>query len=97
MRYIGNDIKMTVNKLTVSCNDEGSNGNLVIFFIHGFPFNQSMRNKQTVTLKDNYRVLTFDIRGHGNSEAEDEDFSIELFVNDLLMKYPREYFHTNRK
>lgn len=84
MRYIGNDIKMTVNKLTVSYNDEGPDGNRVIIFIHGFPLNKSMWNKQTETLKDNYRVLTYDIRGHGNSEAGDEDFSIELFVNDLL-------------
>ena len=35
-------------------------------------------------LKDNYRVIAYDIRGHGDSDAGNEEFSIELFVSDLL-------------
>lgn len=84
MRDLGNDIKITVNNLTVSYNDEGPDGAPVIIFIHGFPFNKSMWNKQVEALKNKFRVIAYDVRGHGNSDAGTIDFSIELFVNDLL-------------
>jgi 3-oxoadipate enol-lactonase len=33
----------------------------VIIFIHGFPFNKSMWNKQVEALKENYRVIAYDV------------------------------------
>jgi len=75
---------MIINNLLVSYTDEGQHGSPVIIFIHGFPFNKSMWKLQQEELKDNYRVITYDIRGHGNSDAGTGDFSIELFVKDLL-------------
>jgi 3-oxoadipate enol-lactonase len=75
---------MIINNLLVSYTDEGGKGLPVIIFIHGFPFNKSMWNFQVESLKDNYRLITYDIRGHGSSDTGKEVFSIELFVNDLL-------------
>jgi pimeloyl-ACP methyl ester carboxylesterase len=43
-----------------------------------------MWNLQVEPLKDNYRLIMYDIRGHGNSDAGNEDFSIDLFANDLI-------------
>jgi pimeloyl-ACP methyl ester carboxylesterase len=43
-----------------------------------------MWDLQVDAFKDNYRVITYDIRGHGNSEPGNEDFSIDLFVSDLI-------------
>jgi 3-oxoadipate enol-lactonase len=77
-------MRIAINDITVSYSDEGKNGTPVIIFIHGFPFNKSMWKMQIKALKDNYRVIAYDIRGHGNSDAGDGDFSIELFVKDLL-------------
>ena len=65
MRYSGNDIKLLVNNLLVSYTDEGPDEGPVIIFIHGFPLNKSMWNKQVDALKTNYRVISYDIRGHG--------------------------------
>lgn len=84
MRYFGKDIKIFINNLVVSYTDEGSDDAPVIIFIHGFPLNKSMWNKQMEALKDNYRVIAYDLRGHGDSDAGNEEFSIELFVSDLL-------------
>ncbi len=84
MREIGNNIEITVNDLTVSYNDEGENGAPVIIFIHGFPFNKSMWDKQVKALKENYRVIAYDVRGHGDSDSGTGDFSIDLFADDLL-------------
>jgi len=84
MRYIGTNIEMTVNNHTVSYTDEGPDNAHVIILIHGFPFNKSMWNKQVDMLIENYRVIAYDVRGHGNSTAGTDNFSIELFVDDLL-------------
>ena len=84
MRRIGNNIRISINRLTVSYNDYGPENAPVIIFIHGFPFNKSMWDDQIDLLKDNYRVVAYDIRGHGNSDAGTDDFFIELFVKDLL-------------
>ena len=84
MRSLGTNINTNVNGLMVSYNDEGPVGAPVVLFIHGFPLNKSMWNAQFEALKPTYRVIAYDVRGHGNSEAGTEDFSIELFVEDLL-------------
>ncbi|RPI64987.1 MAG: alpha/beta fold hydrolase, partial [Ignavibacteriales bacterium] len=84
MRDVGNNIKITVNDLTVCYNDEGQEGSPVIIFIHGFPFNKSMWDKQIEVLKNNYRVIAYDVRGHGCSDVGTGIYSIELFVNDLI-------------
>jgi 3-oxoadipate enol-lactonase len=84
MSQLGTNIKRTVNNITVSYNDEGPDGAPIIIFIHGFPFNKSMWNKQTEALKEVYRVIAYDIRGFGDSDAGNLDFSIDLFVSDLL-------------
>ncbi|HLF65586.1 MAG TPA: alpha/beta fold hydrolase [Saprospiraceae bacterium] len=72
------------NHLSVNYSEEGPYESPVIIFIHGFPFNKSMWKPQVEALKDSYRVITYDVRGHGDTETGNEDFSIELFVSDLL-------------
>ena len=84
MRYTGTDIETTVNQFSISYSDEGPDHAPIIILIHGFPFNKSMWNKQMEVLIESNRVIAYDIRGHGNSAAGTEDFSIELFVSDLL-------------
>lgn len=84
MSQTENSHTVTINKLAVSYIDEGLKNAPAIIFIHGFPLNKTMWSKQVTTLKENYRVVAYDIRGHGNSETGDDDFSIEVFVSDLL-------------
>ncbi len=84
MLYPENSLTISVNNLTVSYIDEGQTSSPKIIFIHGFPFNKSMWRKQIEILKENYRVIAYDIRGHGSTDAGSDNFSIELFVNDLL-------------
>ncbi|MCK7517279.1 MAG: alpha/beta fold hydrolase [Ignavibacteriales bacterium] len=85
MREIGNNIEITVNDLTVSYNDEGeswSSGNQFSFTV--FHLINLCGISSLEALKENYRVIAYDVRGHGNSDAGKGDFSIELFANDLL-------------
>ena len=83
MRYKGNN-RTSVNNHNISFDDEGPDEAPVIILIHGFPFNKSMWNKQVEVLIENYRVISYDIRGHGKSDAGTDDFSIELFADDLI-------------
>ena len=77
-------MRISVNDITVSYTDEGTNGAPALIFLHGFPLNKSMWNLQAKALEDDYRIITCDIRGHGNSGSGDQDFSIELFMSDLI-------------
>jgi pimeloyl-ACP methyl ester carboxylesterase len=84
MRSTGKNIRLTIDNLIVNYDDEGDEKAPAIIFIHGFPLNKSMWDMQREALKDTYRVIAYDIRGYGDSEAGDVEFSIDLFVNDLL-------------
>ena len=84
MKDIENSFRLNVNNHKVSYTDEGKYGAPAIILIHGFPFNMSMWNTQIESLTNYCRVITYDIRGFGNSETGNEDFSIELFAKDLI-------------
>lgn len=84
MRYFGNNIKLFINNLLVSYTDQGSDDAPVIIFIHGFPLNKTMWNYQIEALMGRFRVIAYDIRGHGDSDAGNDNFSIDLFATDLI-------------
>jgi 3-oxoadipate enol-lactonase len=84
LRSRGNNLRIMVNGLIVSYNDNGPIDAPVIIFVHGFPFNKWMWARQTDDLKDRYRVIAYDIRGYGDSESGNEDFTIDLFITDLI-------------
>ncbi len=85
MRYSGKNINLFLNNLMVSYTDDGPDDAPVIIFIHGFPLNKTMWNRQLKVLKDQYRVIAYDVRGHGESESGDNStFSIENFAHDLI-------------
>jgi 3-oxoadipate enol-lactonase len=75
---------MTIDNRRVGYRDIGETNAPAIIMIHGFPFNKSMWNEQMEALRDGCRIVAYDVRGHGESDAGDEEFSIELFVQDLL-------------
>ncbi|HEY5823927.1 MAG TPA: alpha/beta fold hydrolase [Cyclobacteriaceae bacterium] len=80
-------MKLTEKKIIVEGNevsyfDEGKG--ITIVFIHGFPFDKSMWGQQLVLLRDQFRVIAYDVRGHGNTSANSNEFSIPQFTNDLL-------------
>jgi 3-oxoadipate enol-lactonase len=44
----------------------------------------SMWDAQVNALSKKYRVISYDTRGHGNTEASEGDYSIELLADDVL-------------
>ena len=64
--------------------DLGDHSGPAIVLIHGFPFSHEMWNPQIEFLKNHFRVIACDVRGHGKSELGDGQYTLELFVDDLI-------------
>lgn len=73
----------TVNDVHLSYSDPGGNG-LPLIFIHGFPFNRSMWDPQIQDLKRHARVITYDLRGFGESGSDDQSLSMDVLADDLV-------------
>ncbi len=65
--------------------DDGLHEGLPVIFIHGFPFNHTLWEPQYQALSKTHRVISYDVRGHGQSETGDGQYTVELFVDDLIM------------
>lgn len=61
----------------------GNRENQPIVFIHGFPYDHTMWNAQVNELKNDYYVVTYDIRGLGQSYVGDGQYTMEAYVHDL--------------
>jgi 3-oxoadipate enol-lactonase len=85
MRTSGENLQITVNDLTVNYDDNGPVFAPAVVFIHGTPFNKSVWDLQAEALKSNYRVITYDLRGHGGTTGDNSrPLSIDLFTEDLV-------------
>lgn len=64
--------------------DEGVRGGAPIVLIHGFPLSHAMWAGQIGPLSKTCRVISYDVRGHGESDTADTHVSLESFVDDLI-------------
>lgn len=78
---------VSVNGTKLHYTDIGKAESSAVVLIHGFPFSCGMWNGQMKMLqekKKNLRVIAYDLRGHGQSDVGDGQYTIELFVDDLV-------------
>ena len=54
-----------------------------IVLIHGVTFDHTMWDPQISHFQERYRVLAYDVRGHGRSEGSDRNYTIDLLADDL--------------
>lgn len=55
-----------------------------VVMIHGHPFDRSMWHPQVAALQNNYRMITFDLRGYGESNETSAVTDFSDFASDLL-------------
>jgi len=74
-------MKKIINDLSVYVS--GNNESKTILFVHGFPFDHTMWQTQVDEFSKDYKCVSYDIRGLGESPAGDGQFTMESFVDDL--------------
>ena len=77
-------MKVQLNGVSINYAERGLPQGLPLVMVHGFPFNHSMWDDQMMALPQDIRAVAFDLRGFGESEVGDGQYSIEFFVDDLI-------------
>jgi 3-oxoadipate enol-lactonase len=87
-------MKLLLQKTNIEYSIRGPRTGIPVVLIHGFPFDQKMWDPQAEALRKEYYTVTYDVRGHGKSDTGDGQYTVELFVDDLIalldhLKIPR--------
>jgi len=83
MRTAGHDLQVVLNSGVIQYDDYGPVYAPVLIFIHGFPFNKNLWQKQMDELKSNYRVISYTIP-FSISDVHVEQKQISELVRDLF-------------
>jgi pimeloyl-ACP methyl ester carboxylesterase len=75
-------MKIRINGLSV--NTYGDERKKPVIFIHGFPYDHSMWEDQIGLLRDTHFCIAYDVRGLGESEVGDGQYTMEGYTDDLL-------------
>ena len=75
--------KIEVRGIEMAYDDVGSGPAVVL--LHGYPFNRSMWREQVEALSADYRVITPDLRGHGETSlgSSSEPATMDLMAQDV--------------
>lgn len=74
-------MKQLINGIHIHYEDIGDGPALLL--IHGFPLDHTMWTHQVEALKDDYRLITPDLRGHGQSQAPRGPYRMDHMADDL--------------
>ena len=77
-------MQTTANGNSVRYEIEGAEDAPVVTLSHSLAVCLAMWEDQMPVLRDDYRVLRYDTRGHGGTEATDGDYTLELLADDLF-------------
>ena len=70
-----------INGITLAYDDNGTG--LPIVFLHAFPLNRTMWAAQVETLSPHFRIITIDLRGHGESDAPLWQYTLDQAADDV--------------
>jgi 3-oxoadipate enol-lactonase len=77
-------MKTRVNGIEVNYEIHGKEGAPWLILSHSLACSVRMWDPQIAALKDKYRILAYDTRGHGGSEATKGSYTLELLADDLF-------------
>ena len=63
---------------------DGADGRPVVMLVHSLGCDHTQWDAQTAELAPHFRVLRYDIRGHGATDVPPGDYTIELLAGDAL-------------
>lgn len=77
-------MKATINGIPMAFDLKGPRQAPLLALIHGFPFHRGLWKQQVPALSKRWRVLTYDLRGLGQSALGPAPQLLEAYVDDLL-------------
>ena len=77
-------MKAQVNGITINYEVSGTEGKPWITFSHALCNNLTLWDDQAELLKDDYRILRYDHRGLGQSEAPEGPYTFPMIIADAL-------------
>jgi 3-oxoadipate enol-lactonase len=75
-------VQAKINSITLTFNDQGTG--LPIVLLHAFPLNRTMWREQELALSSQFRVITIDLRGHGQSDAPLWRYTLDQAADDVI-------------
>lgn len=76
-------MQIRANGVNIHCEVEGAEGAPWVVFSNSLATNLSMWDAQTAALREKFRVLRYDQRGHGGSEAPAGRYTFDLLLADF--------------
>ena len=77
-------MRIKANGITFNYEVEGPEGAPWVVFSNSLATRLSMWDEQAVALKNSFRVLRYDQRGHGGTEAPDGRYNFDTLIADVV-------------
>lgn len=75
--------QVDTNGIKIEYRFDGREGAPYVTFVTGIANDLTMWDGQLAALGKDYRLLRYDLRGHGDTQATEGDYTLELLVRDL--------------
>ena len=80
-------MNITANGITFNYRIDGKQGAPWVVFSNSLMTDLSMWDQQAVALSDDFRILRYDQRGHGGTEAPSGRYGFDVLVEDVIALY----------
>lgn len=77
-------MRVTINGIDIACQTDGPDDGPVLFLSHTLATSRAMWRRQIPYFAGRYRIISFDMRGHGESAAPDYPYSLEMLAEDVI-------------
>ena len=77
-------MKVKANGIQIAYDDHGAKDAPVIIICHSLATDRRMWDTFVHELKDTYRIITPDARGHGESDAPEGAYDLKILMHDVL-------------
>ncbi len=77
-------MKIHANGIDISCELTGRQDAAVVMLSHSLASSQVMWNPQMEALQSRFQVLRYDTRGHGDSDAPEKAYTLEMLAADAV-------------
>jgi 3-oxoadipate enol-lactonase len=77
-------MRLTVNGIDLACQTDGPDDGPILVLGHTLATSRAMWRRQVPHFAQRFRVISYDMRGHGESAAPDHPYSLEMLSEDVI-------------